>query len=247
MENNPYKVLGLAPDVSRDDLKRRYREQLRKVHPDMNPGDPKASEKTQRVVDAYETLSDPTKRAALDQRLRQAATPPPRKAPPRTSKPKSSPKTPRRPPSSPKPTRSKAGSPGNVYSRSTVTINGQTIDVSGGGSVNIVMNGSHVQINSGNQSAGSRDVGDKVMGSGSMSGQVMGDLHIEPGSTVSITGQVMGDVFVGRGSNVTIAGQVMGDVHAKGSSIRLAGTLMGDLFADRGSAQILGTLMGDWL
>jgi curved DNA-binding protein CbpA len=247
MENNPYKVLGLAPDVSRDDLKRRYRELLRKVHPDLNPGDPKASEKTQRIVDAYETLSDPTKRAALDQRLRQAATPPPRKAPPRSSKPKPSSKTPRRAPTTSKPRPSKSSQSGNVYSRSTVTINGQTIDVSGSGSVNVVMDGGRVNINSTVQTSSPSDVGDATMGSGSMSGQVMGDLHIQAGSTANITGQVMGDVFVGRGSKVTIAGQVMGDVHAKGSTLRLVGTLMGDLFADPGSTSILGTHMGDLL
>ena len=241
MESNAYEVLGLKPGVSREALKRRYRDRLREVHPDLNPQDPDSGKKTQQIVEAYKFLADPNKRAALDQHLREAASPPPRTAQPK--RPKEPPRTARTKPAPRRPDVNRATT--RSHSRSTITINGQRIDVGGNGSVNVVINNSGVHVQSGTQNVSNVDVGDATMGGGSMSGQVMGDLHIRSGSTAHISGQVMGDVFVGPSSQVTISGQVMGDVHAKGSSLRLVGTLMGDLFVDPGSAVILGTHMGE--
>ena len=243
MESNPYKVLGLQRDVSPEALKRRYRERLRQVHPDLNSQDPDAGKKTQQLVEAYEYLSDPERRAALDQRLREAEAPP-RTPPP--ARPKEAPRAARPTPPSTRPEVHRSTTTSS-YSQSTVTINGQRIDVSGSGSVTVVVNNSSVRVQTGTQSFPDGEVGDVTMGAGSMSGLVMGDLHIRSGSNAHVSGKVMGDVFVAPNSQVTISGKVLGDVHAKGSSLRILGMVMGDLFVDAGSAEILGVHMGDLL
>ena len=49
-------VLGLNPDASRTDLRRRYTELVRQYHPDRNGGDRSHEGKLQRVIDAYQQL-----------------------------------------------------------------------------------------------------------------------------------------------------------------------------------------------
>lgn len=62
-----YEVLGVARDASAEDIKKAYRDLARKHHPDANPDDPKAEERFKEISAAYDTLSDPDKRAAYDQ------------------------------------------------------------------------------------------------------------------------------------------------------------------------------------
>lgn len=61
-----YEILGLSNNCSPEEIKKRYRELSLKFHPDRNPGDSTATEKFQKINEAYETLSDPSKRQQYD-------------------------------------------------------------------------------------------------------------------------------------------------------------------------------------
>jgi molecular chaperone DnaJ len=64
-----YNTLGVARDVSDEDLKKAYRKLVLQYHPDRNPGDKTAEEKIREINAAYEVVGDPEKRRAYD-RLR---------------------------------------------------------------------------------------------------------------------------------------------------------------------------------
>jgi molecular chaperone DnaJ len=61
-----YIILGVQPGASVGDIKRAYRRLARKYHPDINPGDRAAEARFRRIVEAYETLSDPDRRRQYD-------------------------------------------------------------------------------------------------------------------------------------------------------------------------------------
>ncbi len=63
MIQDPYKVLGVSPDASDDEIKRAYRKLAKQYHPDLNPGDAEAARKMQEINAAYEQIKDPTKAA----------------------------------------------------------------------------------------------------------------------------------------------------------------------------------------
>jgi len=60
-----YELLGVSRDASPDDIKRAYRALALKLHPDTNP-DPEATAQFKEIARAYETLSDPERRASYD-------------------------------------------------------------------------------------------------------------------------------------------------------------------------------------
>jgi curved DNA-binding protein CbpA len=62
-----YAVLGVKRGASQDEIKRAYRKAVFRYHPDRNPGDDAAAGKFKQVLDAYEVLSDSSRRANYDQ------------------------------------------------------------------------------------------------------------------------------------------------------------------------------------
>ena len=61
MIDDPYKVLGVSPDASDEEIKRAYRRMAKKYHPDLNPGDQEAARRMQEVNAAYEQIKNPEK------------------------------------------------------------------------------------------------------------------------------------------------------------------------------------------
>ncbi|XP_067386780.1 dnaJ homolog subfamily B member 4 isoform X2 [Emydura macquarii macquarii] len=66
MGKDYYSILGIEKGASEEDIKKAYRKQALKWHPDKNKS-PHAEEKFKEVAEAYEVLSDPKKRDIYDQ------------------------------------------------------------------------------------------------------------------------------------------------------------------------------------
>ncbi len=62
-----YQVLGVARDADEAAIKKAYRKLAMKYHPDRNAGDVKSEEMFKEAKEAYEVLTDSSKRAAYDQ------------------------------------------------------------------------------------------------------------------------------------------------------------------------------------
>src|SRR5579872_6649267 len=62
-----YEVLGCSREVSAEELRRAYKREALKHHPDRNPGDAAAEAKFKEANEAYQVLSDDEKRRIYDQ------------------------------------------------------------------------------------------------------------------------------------------------------------------------------------
>ena len=64
MVQDPYKVLGVAPDASDEEIKKAYRDLTKKYHPDLNPGDEEAARKMNEINAAYDAIKNGTAQAS---------------------------------------------------------------------------------------------------------------------------------------------------------------------------------------
>lgn len=61
-----YETLGISKNATADEIKKAYRKQALKYHPDRNPGDKTAENQFKEISEAYEVLSDDQKRSMYD-------------------------------------------------------------------------------------------------------------------------------------------------------------------------------------
>jgi molecular chaperone DnaJ len=73
VEKDFYKVLGVSPDASEDEIRRVAKKLLAENHPDRHPNDPVADEKYKAVGEARDVLGDKAKRQEYDETRRMFA------------------------------------------------------------------------------------------------------------------------------------------------------------------------------
>lgn len=61
MVDDPYKVLGISKDATKEEIKKAYRKKAKEYHPDLHPDDPEAARKMNEVNEAYDMLNNPEK------------------------------------------------------------------------------------------------------------------------------------------------------------------------------------------
>lgn len=66
---NYYQTLGISYPSHEEEIRLAYRSLAKKYHPDRNPGSATAEEQFKRINLAYQTLSDPQKKARYDQQI----------------------------------------------------------------------------------------------------------------------------------------------------------------------------------
>ncbi|HHT9118086.1 MAG TPA: molecular chaperone DnaJ [Candidatus Hypogeohydataceae bacterium YC38] len=61
-----YRILEIERNASQEDIKKAYRKQALKYHPDRNPGDKQSEQRFKKAAEAYEILGDPEKKKQYD-------------------------------------------------------------------------------------------------------------------------------------------------------------------------------------
>ncbi len=59
MVSDPYKVLGLSPGATDEEVKAAYRKLAKKYHPDLNPGNQRAADRMNEINAAYDQIKNP--------------------------------------------------------------------------------------------------------------------------------------------------------------------------------------------
>lgn len=67
LEKDFYAILGVSKDATAAEIKKQYRKLARELHPDQNQGDKVSEEKFKAVSEAYDVLSDDSKRKEYDE------------------------------------------------------------------------------------------------------------------------------------------------------------------------------------
>src|SRR5438270_2479848 len=67
VEKDYYAALGVSKTATQAEIKKAYRKLARQFHPDANKGDAAAEEKFKEISEAYDVLSDATKRKEYDE------------------------------------------------------------------------------------------------------------------------------------------------------------------------------------
>ena len=62
-----YEILGVERSASEEEIRKSYRQNALKYHPDRNPNDPGATAKFKEATEAFSVLSDEEKRGRYDQ------------------------------------------------------------------------------------------------------------------------------------------------------------------------------------
>lgn len=65
---NYYNILQVSPEATQDELKQSYRKLSKVYHPDLHEGNQACEERFKEINEAYQTLSDKSKRQAYDER-----------------------------------------------------------------------------------------------------------------------------------------------------------------------------------
>jgi len=66
MSESFYNILGISENATKDEIKRAYRTLQMKWHPDKNQSSPESNDMTRKINEAYETLSDNSKKQEYD-------------------------------------------------------------------------------------------------------------------------------------------------------------------------------------
>jgi DnaJ-domain-containing protein 1 len=61
-----YAILGVKRDATPDEIKQAFRTEIKTCHPDLFPDDAEKADRSKELIEAYDVLSDPDKRASFD-------------------------------------------------------------------------------------------------------------------------------------------------------------------------------------
>lgn len=76
IQKDYYKILGITEETPKDEISKRYKKLAKENHPDLHPGDKEKEEKFKEITEAYEVLSDESKRSEYDNMRRYGASGP---------------------------------------------------------------------------------------------------------------------------------------------------------------------------